>query len=1110
MEHLTGYSINEVGGTNITKHIIPEDFPAVLASINRILASGKKESVEYRVKIKNGEIRHVISSSGIILKNGQPAGLTGVITDITQRKLAEEALRDAELKFRTIFDSASDGILLADPQNKNFISVNERICVMLGYTKEDFLKLNVSDIHPKESLPHVIDQFEKLFRKEISIAHDIPVMRKDKTVFFADVNCSSIILDGKECLIGMFRDTTRRRVFEEELRESEKKYKLLAEKMTDIVWIMDLNLRTIYVSPSIQNVLGFTQEERLRQTLDEQLTPDSLSIATEVLKDELALEEQGQADPQKTKTLILDFYHKDGSTRWLESTINGIRNEQGILTRLHGVSRDITERQHLEKSLKERDQVFRKLSANVPGMIYQFVRKPDGTYHLPFSTDAVKNIFGYSSQEVANDFSLITKSILPEDIDDFISSIEYSAQNMTEWKHEYRIQIPGSPVRWMLAQSTPEKMADGSIIWHGFNADITEQKEAQESLRISQENYKRLFEDHAAVKLIIDSETGSILDANHAAAKYYGWSRYEIKQMKIWHINTLSPKDVKQEMDKAIRQKKVHFEFCHRRADGSIRNVDVYSSKIRIDGKDVLHSIVHDITERKQLEEALLMTQFSIDHASYNMIWLDENANIVYANDAFISSVGYTREELLKLKIHDVDPDFTADKWIPHVNELKKCGSMNFESRHRKKDGQIFPVEVNCNYFEFKGRFYSCVFDKDITERKKAEEALRNSETKLRAVIQGSPVSQFVIDENHEIIYWNKALEEISGIKSTDVLGTNKQWQAFYSTERPCLADLVVDEKIDIIPEFYEGKYNPSKYMEGAYEAIDFFPIIGKEGKWLFFSAAPIRDAQGNIIGAVETLEDITERKNAEKELEKHRQHLEELVRERTIKLEASNTELEAFSYSASHDLRAPLRSIEGFSHALLEDYKDQLDTQGKDYLRRIKVATRRMADLIEDMLQLSRITRLGMNIEEVDLTSIARSVISDLQKSHPERNVQVKIAEGLEDKADLRLARIVLDNLLGNAWKFTEKQEKASIEFGLWKADNGKKVYFVRDNGAGFDMAYSDKLFAPFQRLHADDEFPGTGIGLATVRRIINRHGGKIWAESETGKGATFYFSVN
>jgi light-regulated signal transduction histidine kinase (bacteriophytochrome) len=288
-------------------------------------------------------------------------------------------------------------------------------------------------------------------------------------------------------------------------------------------------------------------------------------------------------------------------------------------------------------------------------------------------------------------------------------------------------------------------------------------------------------------------------------------------------------------------------------------------------------------------------------------------------------------------------------------------------------------------------------------------------------------------------------------------------------------------------------------------------PLITKEvvmGRYYETMKFPVELPKGEKgIGAY--IRDITERKQTEEELKKYRNHLEELVRERTIKLEAANKELEAFSYSASHDLRAPLRTIEGGSQALLEDCGDKLDIQGKDYLIRIRTATRHMAELIEDLLQLSQITRAEMNIENIDLTRIARSVIDELQKSQPQRHVEIRIADGMEETADLKLMRIVLENLLGNAWKFTAKKAQTVIEFGFIK-EGGGKVYFIRDNGSGFDMAYADKLFAPFQRLHTEDEFPGTGIGLATVRRIINRHGGTVWTEGQAGKGATFYFCFN
>ena len=223
---------------------------------------------------------------------------------------------------------------------------------------------------------------------------------------------------------------------------------------------------------------------------------------------------------------------------------------------------------------------------------------------------------------------------------------------------------------------------------------------------------------------------------------------------------------------------------------------------------------------------------------------------------------------------------------------------------------------------------------------------------------------------------------------------------------------------------------------------------------------------------------------------------------------ERKNKELEAFSYSVSHDLRAPLRAIDGFSQALLEDHADHLDDKGRDYLRRVRAGAQRMGDLIDDMLQLFRVSRAELRHEPVDLTRLARSVVADLARQEPDRHVEVQIQDGLTVDGDVNLLRIVLDNLLGNAWKFAGKIERANIEVGAEQRD-GHRAFFVRDNGAGFDMTYADNLFKPFQRLHSATEFPGTGIGLATVQKVIDRCGGRVWAEGAVGRGATFFFTL-
>jgi len=274
-----------------------------------------------------------------------------------------------------------------------------------------------------------------------------------------------------------------------------------------------------------------------------------------------------------------------------------------------------------------------------------------------------------------------------------------------------------------------------------------------------------------------------------------------------------------------------------------------------------------------------------------------------------------------------------------------------------------------------------------------------------------------------------------------------------------------------------------------------------------------LTDAFNQMLGRIE------DQKN---ELQRYATDLERRVEERTHELQdrneslrrnaaellAANTELDAFAYSVSHDLRAPLRSIDGFSQILLEDYAARLDEAGRETLHRVRAASQRMGTLIDDLLKLARVTRAEIRTEDVDLSGMARDIVADLHRTTPERQVEFAIAPGLTARGDARLLRVALDNLLRNSWKYTAKQPAPRVEFASADA-NGGRAFMVRDNGAGFDMKYADKLFGVFQRLHSAADFEGTGIGLATVRRIINRHGGRIWAEGAVDRGATFYFTL-
>lgn len=378
----------------------------------------------------------------------------------------------------------------------------------------------------------------------------------------------------------------------------------------------------------------------------------------------------------------------------------------------------------------------------------------------------------------------------------------------------------------------------------------------------------------------------------------------------------------------------------------------------------------------------------------------------------------------------------------------------------------------------------------EITERQWAEEALRESEEQLRLITDALPVLISYVDSEQYYRFNNRVYEQWFGRSRTEITGQH-------------LRHVLGESAYQAVKRYVETALSG---QEVTYESI----VPYKDGGTRYINATclPHVGEQGEVKGYIALLSDITESKRAESEIRRLNAELEQRVFERTAQLEAANKELEAFSYSVSHDLRAPLRSIDGFSQALLEDYTDKLDALGQNYLQRVRAASQRMGQLIDDLLNLSRLTRNEMHCEQVDLSALAQMIATELQETQLERGVDFVIAPGLVANGDARLLRIVLENLLGNAWKFTAKHPHARIELGRC-LHSGTHAYFVRDDGTGFDMAYANKLFGAFQRLHAMTEFEGTGIGLATVQRIIHRHHGRVWAEGAVEQGATFYFTI-
>ena len=366
----------------------------------------------------------------------------------------------------------------------------------------------------------------------------------------------------------------------------------------------------------------------------------------------------------------------------------------------------------------------------------------------------------------------------------------------------------------------------------------------------------------------------------------------------------------------------------------------------------------------------------------------------------------------------------------------------------------------------------------------------------LQTILDNLGDGVVVADKNGKFLLWNPAAERIIGIGATDT--EISEWSQTYGI-------FLADGKTP----YPSAELPLTKAIRGELtNNVELFVRNEKapEGRWLNLSGRPLMDVSAKLFGGVVLIRDITEQKYSRKRLEDLNENLQHQGRE----LATANKELEAFSYSVSHDLRAPLRGIAGFSQIVLEDSEAALDQAGKENLARVINSTKLMGTLIDDILELSRVSRTEMQRKRVDMSAFAASIIKDLQERDPSRRVAVLVPPGLVAEGDPSLLRIALVNLIGNAWKYTGKAENARIEFGAAPGADGATVFFVKDNGAGFDMVYSGKLFGAFQRLHPQAEFEGTGIGLAIVQRIIRRQGGRIWAEGAVAKGATFYFALS
>jgi PAS domain S-box-containing protein len=1095
-----GYSRSEFLQMTIADIRPAEDVERLKAYLSQSRPTLQRSS-GWRHRLKDGTVIDVEITSHIVEIDDHEAALV-VAQDVTERKRAEEKLRESEAKYRTLVEHLPVITYISEPDAYVGVSFISPQIVSYGFDVDTWLadpELWFRCIYPddQERVNSALEQFQagaETFKAEYRLLLPNGELRwfHDESIRVKDQSGRTILKQG------FMLDITEAKQAEAVLHESEERYRLVSEITSDYAYKdrveTDGRIVPEWITDSFTRITGYSLEETQSPDFWQRLVhPDHLQLLLEHIKIILS----GQPDTKEFRIIT-----KTGQVRWLRDYANPVWDaNQNRVASLYGAVQDVTERKQVEEGLRQSEERFASAFRSSPTPI-ALTRLSDGK--IMDVNEAFCQLFGYSHEEIVGRTSLEVGIADPESRQKAlemlkekgaIRNLEQTARNRDGLQLDILNSVENINVNG-------EPYALTTLI------DITERKKAEEYLR----RFELLSEHSRDIILFMGREDGRILEANAAAVRAYGYSREELLSLTIRDLRARDTLGLTAEQMAQADARGILFETNHRRKDGSIFPVEVSSQGAKIGGARTLISIIRDITERKYAEEALRLKDqllhltsemakvggWEFDPQTGKGTWTDEVARIHDVDPTQATNVE------IGLSVYVGESREKIEQAVKEAIEFGKPYDLELELISIKGDRKwvrtmALPIVQNDKVVKVQGIF------QDITERKQIEKALQAAHDELELKVQertaalseANALLKALMDNMPDHIYF-KDLQSC-------FIRTSRSQANLLGLSEP--VEVIGKSDFDFFPHAARAYDEEQEVMRSGTPLIDLEEwVVWPDGRetWVSTTKMPLRNADGQTIGIFGISHDITERKRTEQEIKQLNADLEKQAE----KLWAANKELEAFSYSVSHDLRAPLRAIDGYTRILVEDYESVLDAEGKRICGIISREARRMGQLIDDLLAFSRLGRKEMYTSRVDMRGMAVSVLNELLKEEERARLDFQIGKLPAVKADSSLIRQVWFNLLANAIKFTSKKERAVIEIGS-KTTKEELIYFVRDTGAGFDMEYANKLFGVFQRLHSESEFDGTGVGLAIIQRIIHRHEGRVWAEGEVEKGATFYFAL-